>query len=269
MNWMFKIALGIVLFYLIVAAVLFFTQRRMMFGPDRTRVLPSSVNVKNVSEVELITPEGHVLYCWYGTAAANKPTILFFHGNGGNVANREDKYRQLMEQGYGIFMLGYRGFGGSGGSPSEVAFVKDARLAYDHLTKKNGLDASDIVIYGESIGTSVAVQLAATVPSHAVVLEAPMFSVLSIAQGLYPYVPVGSFLRDKFETNLFIGKVTAPLLIVHGDEDRVIPISSGRALYELANEPKRFQVISGGGHNDLYSLPIVAVISEFLGDLKN
>lgn len=268
MAFITKLAVFGLLIYVIGALSLFFLQRRLVFSPDKARVLPVNFELDQVSEIRLLSAAGHSLYCWYGPAAAGKPTLLFFHGNGGNVAYREEKFRQLMAEGYGVFMLGYRGFGGSGGAPSETALVADAGVAYQYLQDRYKLRPDDIVIYGESIGTSVAVQLAAKVPSAALILEAPMFSVLSIAEARYPYVPVRPFLRDKFETNLYIKDVKAPLLVVHGDQDGVIPLSSGRALFELANEPKRFEVIEGAAHNDIYDFPVVPVIAGFLDELN-
>lgn len=236
-----------------------------MFSPDPTRILVSAVDLPGLEEVVLETKNRLKLYCWYLPARDDKPTLLFFHGNGGNVANREDKFRQLSLQGFGVFMLGYRGFGGSEGAPSEGAFVEDALLAYKHVLGL-GVGASDLIIYGESIGTSVAVQLAANVESAAVILEAPMYSALAIAQDRYPYIPVRPFLKDKFETNLFIKKIEAPLLVVHGSDDGVIPVQSGQSLFALANEPKQFHIMPGAMHNDLYEYPIVEVITGFLKD---
>lgn len=262
MGWLIKIGLVTLALYIVGAALLYALQRRMMFSPDPTRVSPLALDLP-AREVELQSQGGHRLYSWHLAAKDRQPTILFFHGNGGNVANREIKFRLLNAAGFGVFMLGYRGFGGSEGQPSEVALVKDARLAYDHLLKQ-GLEPAQIVIYGESIGSSIAVQLAAQVPSAAVILEAPMYSVLSIAEGRYPYVPVRTFLKDKFQTNLYIREINSPLLVIHGTRDEVIPMASGRRLFDLAREPKIFHAIEGGGHNNLYEFPIVDLMVDFL-----
>ena len=264
MSWFWKLSLVVLFLYGAGAIALYMAQRRMMFSPDPLRVLPSAVDLPGLHEVTLKTEEGHALYCWHLPAAPLKPTILFFHGNGGNVANREEKFRQLHEAGYGVFMMGYRGFGGSEGRPSEAALVKDAALGYDYLTSL-GLTSDRIVIYGESIGTSIAVQIAVDHPSAALILEAPMYSVLSIAEARYPYVPVKYFLKDKFETNLYIRQINRPLLVVHGSDDGVIPLASGRRLFEAASEPCHFVVLEGAGHNDLYDYAIVDAIVKFLG----
>ncbi len=263
MQWVWKILLFIGVFYVGLALLLYFLQRKMVFSPDPTYVAPELVDVQGLVEVELRSAKGHKLVNWYVPAQPGQPTLLFFHGNGGNVANREDKFRQLTARGLGVFMLGYRGFGGSEGQPSEAAFVEDARVAYDHLIGA-GIGPETIVIYGESIGTSVAVQLAATVKNAGVILEAPMYSVLSIAEDRYPFFFVGMFLRDKFETNKHINNNHSPLLILHGDEDGIIPLASGQRLFAAANEPKRFHVVNGGAHNNLYEFPIVEEIVQFL-----
>lgn len=263
MNWLIKAGLVIGALYIVGALVLYFMQRRVTFSPDPTRVLVSAVAVPGLHEVLLETSDRLKLYCWWVRAKPGKPTLLFFHGNGGNVANREEKFLQLSKAGFGVFMLGYRGFGGSEGHPSEAAFVGDAQLAYSYLIEQ-GLSANDVVIYGESIGTSVAVQLATKVKTAALILEAPMYSVLSIAQDRYPYLPVRPFLRDKFETNMFIEKVSVPLLIVHGTDDGVINLASGQRLFEAANEPKTFYEVRGAEHNNLYEFPIVDEMVRFL-----
>lgn len=266
--WLWKIVLALFSLYMGVALALYFLQRKLVFSPNPTYVSPDDIELKGIDEVVLKTKkEGFKLFSWYAKAAPNKPTLLFFHGNGGNVANREEKFRQLMAEGYGVFMLGYRGFGGSEGKPSEEAFVKDAFLAYDYLRETIGLNETQIVIYGESIGTSVATQLAARVEAKALVLEAPMSSVTAVAQSRYPYLRVRPFLRDRFESDRHIASISMPLLIVHGKEDQVIPLEFGKALFESAIEPKQMEVIEGAGHNDLYEHPLIEKVVRFLSSL--
>jgi pimeloyl-ACP methyl ester carboxylesterase len=257
-------ALGL---YLVALIALYAFQRNLVFAPATRRVLPSNAGLSDVDEVVLVTVADERLYCWYGKAQAGQPTFLFFHGNGGSVGLRDDKFRQLMAQGYGVFMLGYPGYGGSDGSPSEHAFMDAAELAYDDLSGR-GLGASDIVIYGESIGSAVAVQLAAAWPARALILEAPMASALEIAQTLYPFMPVKLISRDPFLSIDHIADVRMPLLVVHGDEDSIIPIASARRLFEHANEPKTFHTLKGAGHNNLYAFPIVEVVKTFLDRLR-
>lgn len=266
--WLWKIVLALFALYIGIALALYFLQRKLVFSPDPTYVSPDEVELKGIEEIKLRTKDGFDLFCWYAKAQVGQPTLLFFHGNGGNVANREEKFRQLMAKGYGVFMLGYRGFGGSEGKPSEAAFVKDAFLAYDYLRDVAGINETDMVIYGESIGTSVATQLAARVEAQALVLEAPMSSVTAVAQARYPYLRVRPFLRDRFESDRHIDMVKMPLLIIHGRDDGVIPLEFGQALFNAAVEPKKMVVIDGAGHNNLYDFPLVSEMDGFLGELK-
>ncbi|GAA6211386.1 alpha/beta hydrolase [Hyphomicrobiales bacterium 4NK60-0047b] len=265
--WLWKIVLALFSLYMGIALALFFLQRKLVFSPDPTYVSPDDIELKGINEVVLKSKDGLKLYSWYAKAAANKPTFLFFHGNGGNVANREEKFRQLMAQGYGVFMLGYRGFGGSEGKPSEEAFVKDAFVAYDYLRDVAKIDEGQIVIYGESIGSSVATQLAARVEAQALVLEAPMSSVTAVAQARYPYLRVRPFLRDRFESDRHIANIAMPLLVIHGDDDQVIPLEFGKDLFSAAVQPKEMKVIPGAGHNDLYEHPLVEEVVRFLSSL--
>lgn len=254
--------------YLLILASLYVMQRRLMFAANPTRIQLDQADLPGVTEVIMETHQGDKLICWHGLAKPGRPTFAIFHGNGGNIGWRGDIFRELMTKGYGVFMLGYPGYGGSDGSPSETAFMEAADLSYAHL-RQLGIPANDIVIFGESLGTSVATQLAARQESLALVLVAPMESVLHVAQSQYPYIPVKWLLKDPFRTDLHIGKVDEPLLIVHGSNDDVIPIDNSRTLFKLANEPKSLEIIERGGHNDLFDFSIVNVIDRFLNQNAN
>ena len=249
--------------YVLLSAVTYVFQRQLMYFPARNRVLPAETGLLGVEEVTLSTSGGTSFHNWYGKALDGQPTVLFFHGNAGNVSHRDYRFRELMARGWGVFMLGYPGYGGSEGSPSEVAFVDASRVAYQHLVG-SGVAAGDIVLYGESIGSGVAVQLAADVHAMALVLEAPMASAVDVAGRHYAFLPVALLLKDQFMSTEYIGDIDMPLLVMHGERDHIIPIESGRLLFEHANEPKTFVPLAGGGHNDLYRFPTVEIVSEFL-----
>ena len=254
--------LAIVAYGLLVLTV-FVNQRGMMFLPATNRVYPADIGLSGVEEVVLGAARGERLYSWYGEADPGRPTVLFFHGNAGSVSHRRHRFREYAAAGLGLFMLGYPGYGGSEGSPSERAFDEAAQLAYDFL-RADGVAADDIVIYGESIGTGVAVTLAARNPARALVLEAPMSSATDVAAALYPYLPVRLLIRDPFESIERIGHVGMPLLIVHGDKDRIIGIEHGRRLFERASEPKVFYRVSGAGHNNLGDFPVLEEVEKFI-----
>lgn len=263
-----KLFLAAVMIYVASTVAIYALQRQLIFIPSENHVLPEDIGLAEVDEIILFMATNLRLYSWYGHAKDDQPTILFFHGNAGNVSNRADRFRHFMAKGYGVFILGYPGYGGSDGSPSETSFLNASQIAYDYLGKQ-GIGPNDIVIYGESLGTGVAVQLAATVRSRALILEAPMSSVRDIAQSQFPYLPISILLKDQFLSIDYIDQIRMPLLIIHGDSDKIIPISSGRMLFEKAIEPKEFQSIKGAGHNNLDRYVVTEIVQAFLDDVSH
>jgi len=244
-----KLAFVVAALYGIVAVAAFFAQRKLMYFPDRARVPPSSFALGDVSERVIKTPDGETIVAWYGPAAPGRPTLLYFHGNAGNLANRSERVRKYLTRGIGVFIMSYRGYSGSTGHPSERANVADANRAYDALIAE-GVAPDDIIIYGESLGSGVAVQVAAEKPVGGIVLDAPYTSIVDVAAGAYPFFPVRPFLFDRYETLKYLPAVSAPLLVIHGEEDEVIPVAMGRAVYAAANAPKEIATFPGAGHSD-------------------
>ncbi len=245
----FKLVLALASAYAVVAVAAFIAQRKLMYFPDRTRVSPASFALTGVEERLLKTPDGETLVAWYGRATPGRPTLLYFHGNAGNLANRSERVRKYIARGIGVYILSYRGYSGSTGRPSERANVADAKLAYEALIA-DGVAPDDIILYGESLGSGVAVQLAAEKPVGGVILDAPYTSIVDVAADAYPYFPVRPFLFDRYESLRYLPKIEAPLLVIHGEEDEVIPISMGRAVYAAANNPKEIVTFPGAGHSD-------------------
>jgi len=246
---MIKLALIVAAVYALIAVAAFVAQRKLMYFPDAARVSPQSLGLAGVEERVLETPDGARLVAWYAPAAPGRPTILYFHGNAGNLANRSDRIRKYLTRGFGMLMMSYRGYSGSTGSPSERANVADAKLAYEALLAA-GVAPGEIVVYGESLGSGVAVQLAAAKPVAGIVLDAPYTSIVDVAAGAYPYLPVRPFLLDRYETLRHLPAVKAPLLVVHGEDDEVIPVAMGRAVYAAAKGPKEIVTFPGAGHSD-------------------
>jgi uncharacterized protein len=249
--------------YLAVTVSLFVFQRRLIYPTDPTHHTPAEAGLDGVQEVQLTAPDGVRLIAWELKPARGQPTLLYFHGNGGGLFGRADRFRRFAREGLGVFMPAYRGYSGSGGEPSETALIADAQLAYDHLIAK-GADPRRIVAYGESLGTGVAVQLAASRQVAAVVLDAPYTALAEIGQRRYPFIPVRLFLKDTFATTDYITRIRAPLLILHGSEDRTIPVALGRELYEMASEPKELHVLEGAGHSDIYLYGAMSLLRSFL-----
>lgn len=249
--------------YASVCAALFVMQRSMMYVPDRTRVPVPQPAGTSIHELELKTADGERLVAWAVDPQPGKPVILYFHGNGGNFAyGRVEKFRQLTADGAGLLALSYRGYGGSTGSPTEAGLHLDADAAYEAAVARYG--AMRLVGYGESLGTGVMTQLAARRPLKAVVLEAPFLSTVAVAKKLFGWLPVSLLMRDQFRSDLAIANINAPLLVIHGVHDEVIPHEQGKALFELAQEPKQFLSVPGGRHNDLTDFGVLTKARDFL-----
>ena len=262
-----KLAVTLLLIAFVGIHTLFYlSQRQLMYFPSRERAEPREAGLVDVKEVELRDRNGDSLFSWFGRAQAGKPTILFFHGNGGAIVHRAHRFRGFMTDGLGMFMLGYPGYGGSDGRPSEHAFLEAARLAYQYL-RSEGLGPDDIVIYGESIGSGVAVQLAATVDAKGLVLEAPLSSAVDVAREHYPWLMAGLLMKDTYRSVDYIDRIDMPVLVLHGENDRIVPIELGQKLFERASYPKTFVRIPGAGHNDLHLHPTDEIAGDFIGAL--
>ena len=255
-----KIILTLIIAYLLVLIGIYSMQRSLVFAPNSTDFIQKKDGIK---EVILKTEQDRALYNWYAKSADSNIVVLFMHGNAGNISYRISKLERLSALGYDVFLLGYPGYGKSEGSPSEKGLVKAAKRGYEYLIG-SGYSPHKIVLYGESLGTAVAVQLAASVDAKALILEAPMASVLEIASNQYPYLPVKYLLKDSFLSIDYIQLLSAPLLIIHGDQDKSIPIASGKRLYKAARSKKYFHTVIGGGHNNLYDFGIEELIQQFI-----
>jgi fermentation-respiration switch protein FrsA (DUF1100 family) len=237
--------------YLVICAAAYFGNRQYMYFPDPARTAPAEAGLDGVGEIELPAADGTTLIAWYAPAQDGKPTVLYFHGNAANAANRATKIERMLESGIGVFYLNNRGYGGSAGNPTERNNVADAIAAYDQL-RRLGVPASSIVAYGESLGSGQAVRLAAERPVAGVVLEAPLTSTVDVARSIYFWLPLSLLITDQYNVERHIRAVTAPVLILHGEQDEVIPVEMGRRVHRAANEPKRIELFPAGGHNDLF-----------------
>jgi uncharacterized protein len=222
-------------------------QRRLLFFPESQQIAPSAVGLPQARVLNLTTSDGETLIAWYIAPAAGRPLILYFHGNGGGLDLRNIRFQKLTETGNGLLAIEYRGYGASTGAPTERGLHLDGEAAYDEALAL-GVPADRLVVMGESLGTGVAVALAARHDVGALVLDSPYSSVEDVAASLYWMLPVRLLIRDKFHSDEKITAVTAPVLMVHGSNDWVVPIRFGEKLFALANQPKRFIRIEGGAH---------------------
>ena len=249
-----------------VVAVMYLLQRSLLYHPERQRTPPAAAGLFDAQEIVLDTADGEKVIVWYAPPKDGKPLLLYFQGNAGALHYRVDRFRAWIDDGIGLVALSYRGYGGSSGSPSEPGLIADAEAAYAFAAARTPPER--IVLFGESLGGGVAVALAATHRIGGLVLEAPFTSAADVGARAYWYLPVRLLMKDPFHSDARIGKVTAPLLILHGARDGVVPIALGERLFSLANEPKRFVRFAEGMHNDLDRHGALDAVRLFLTQIR-
>jgi fermentation-respiration switch protein FrsA (DUF1100 family) len=253
--------------YLGGLAVLYFKQRAMLFPiPPVGRTAPNVAGFPEAEEHLLTTADGEKVIVWHVPAKPGHSVVLYFHGNGDFLAGLFGRFHDLIADGTGIVALSYRGYAGSSGQPSEQGLLQDAAAAYAFTTARYGVER--IVVWGFSLGTGVAVALAAEHPVAKLILEAPYTSTVELAGSMLRIVPVGLLMLDQFHSDQRIKRVTVPLLFMHGTSDATIPISLGERLFALANEPKRFVRFSGGGHDNLQDFGAIETARGFINAPK-
>jgi fermentation-respiration switch protein FrsA (DUF1100 family) len=237
-----------------------------MYFPDTIHTSPAAAGLPEAQEVALTTADGVPVSVWHVPPQDGKPVIIYFHGNGGALKYRVARFHKLITDGVGLVALEYRGYGGQSGNPTEQGLIADAEAAYAFAAAHYSVQ--QIVLWGESLGTGVAVALAAEKPVGRVILEAPFTSALAVGKMRYWYLPVRLLMKDQFRSDERIGKVTAPLLILHGLHDRTVPYAMGEHLFEIANKPKHIVRFLDGGHEDLDQNGALDAVGRFLaGDL--
>lgn len=246
-----SIGLAIVL-YIVLLTVFFATQRRLLYYPSHFYVPLADAHANRAfQEISVRTQDGIDLKAWYAPSTSKALTIVFFHGNGDRLYTAAQVADPYVAAGYGFLVAEYRGYSGLPGVPTENGLYADGR-AYMHDLIGRGVGANKIVLFGHSLGTGVAVEMAEEFHVAGVMLLAPYLSMPQVAQAHFPIFPAKLLALDRFENARKIGSVHAPILIVNGDADQVIPPAQGRALYSLANEPREFHSFPGRGHNDLF-----------------
>lgn len=272
MKFLFQLLVSIGVVYAALLVLLYFYQPKLVFLPEvagrELIASPAAIGLAH-EEVWLRTSDGVTIHAWYVPGPKNGRTLLFFHGNAGNISHRLDSLEIFNELGLNVLMVEYRGYGQSDGRPSERGTRLDARAAWEYLVAKRGVAAENIVVFGRSLGGAVAAQLVRDRRPAGVVLESSFTSVPDIGTEIYPWLPVRYLSTIRYDSLAFIGEFEFPVLIVHGPKDDIIPFHHGRRLFEAAREPKQFLEIAGG-HNGGYLLDreaYVAGIRRFLDSL--
>ena len=261
--WKFLLTLLLVaaIAYAFLVAFMYFAQRSMLFPGATLGPGPVSDNPPWGERVTIATGDGERLEALHLQAEAGFPTAIFFHGNADTITNYGFLGDALSKRGIGLLALSYRGYGGSTGSPSEIGLIIDGLAAFDWLSARHD---GPIILIGQSLGSAVAVAVAAEREMTGVVLISALDSMLALARRHYPFLPVGPLIRDPFRSDLCIGAVREPKLFLHGARDTIIPLSHGRALFELAPEPKEFRVLEGYGHNDVWTFERAETVADFV-----
>jgi fermentation-respiration switch protein FrsA (DUF1100 family) len=249
--------------YAAVVGGLFFFQRQLLYLPDKNRPELAELAQLGVRELTLTTADRLSLVSWYLPSRPRRPVIVYFHGNGGHIGYRIERLLRFAREGYGVLMLEYRGYGGNPGSPTEAGLYSDGQAALDFL-KHEGIASNRLILYGESLGSGVAVRLATRNEVVELILEAPPTSVAEVAQCHFPYVPASRLVVDRFDSLSRIGEVKAPILVMHGERDRVVPVRYGRALFNAAPEPKEGWFVPEAGHENLASFGGLDVAVAFI-----
>jgi len=270
MNYFTTIILTLVSFYVLLLAIMFFFQRSFLYHPSIDYyVKDQTINEPSEIEKVKITTEDNIdLPAWFYNKNIEKfKTILFFHGNAGFFENRTYKLNHFIDLNVNFLIIAWRGFSGNAGKPSEAGLYRDAAGAIKWL-KSKGITEKNIILYGESLGTGVAVEVAQNKNYAGVILESPYTSMVDMGKKHYPIFPVRFLLKDKFESYKKIKKASIPILIMHGKMDTIVPFAMGQKMYELANEPKFFYFQEYGDHMIEYDEKLLSALKKFILSLN-
>jgi len=248
--------------YLGIGALMYFAQRSLMYFPDRARTAPAAAGLPQAEEVTLDTADGEKIIVWHVPPRGDKPAIIYFHGNGGALNLRAPRFNRISAEGFGLIGVSYRGYGGSTGTPTEAGLINDARAAYDFAAQRY----RRLAVWGESLGTGVAIALAAEKPADRVILESPYTSTVDIGAANYWLLPVRLLMKDQFRSDLRIAQVRAPVLILHGEADGIIPIGYGERLFAMVPGKKQMMRFPRGSHNDLDDFGAMDAALKFLAE---
>ena len=242
-------------------------QKRLSFWPDTQRRPLEGAEGVGFSEVEILTTDGIKLVAWWRAPDSGKATVIYFPGNAGSIADRRFFLEMLAGRGFGVLGVNYRGYGGSGGSPSEKGIYSDGLSAFDFLTGKSSVAARTIVVYGQSIGGTVATKVAVERPVAGMVLESGFTSAQAMARQVIPFLPLWLLMTYHYDNLGRVQRIECPKLFVHGQRDDTVPFAQAKILFDKAKDPKQFYPISGAGHNDVVDVGgngYLDVLQEFI-----
>ena len=270
MNYFTTIILVIVFFYVLLLTLVFFFQRNLLYHPSVDNYLKDQAENEptEIEKVKITTVDNIDLVAWFYNKDIKKfKTILFFHGNAGSLENRTYKLNHFKNLNVNFLIIAWRGYSGNKGKPNELGLYKDAESAIEWLRIKGVIEKS-IILYGESLGTGVAVEVAQNKNYAGIILESPFTSMVNVGQKYYPFFPVRFLLQDKYESYKKINNISAPMLIIHGKLDKIVPYEMGKKMYELSNEPKFFYSQEYGDHMVDYDEKLLSALRKFIQSLN-
>ena len=263
MKYLYLILSSVLVAYLVVIIFIYFYQRNLLYHPLENNYQNDKPQF-NYDEVSIKVDDEITLKSWLVDKDLEKfKTLLIFHGNAGNLSNRIYKLNELDKLDLNILLISWRGFSGNKGSPSEKNLYQDARAAVKWLNEKK-VKNNQIVLYGESLGTGVAVDIAKNSDFNSVILESPFTSIENSAKIYYPYLPVKLLLKDRFDSINKIEMINIPILIMHGEKDDVVPIFMGKELFDKANNPKHSYFTPDDDHMMEFNSELLTEIQKFI-----
>ena len=270
MNFYITSILALVFFYVLLLIIVFFFQGNLLYHPTTDNYLQNQAEREpaEIEKVKITTKDKINLIGWfYNRDLEEFKTILFFHGNAGSLENRTYKLNHFKNLNLNFLIIAWRGFSGNKGKPNEMGLYEDAKSAIKWL-KAKGIKEKNIILYGESLGTGVVVEVAQNKNYAGVILESPFTSMVNMGKKYYPFFPVSLLLKDKFESYKKINNIFVPVLIMHGKVDKIVPYDMGKKMYELANEPKFFYSQEYGDHMIEYDEKLLSALKKFILSLN-
>ena len=266
MKYLYLTVTSITLAYLIINLFIYFYQRNLLYNPSENNYLNDKINF-HYKEIFIETDKNIKLKSWFINKDLKKfKTVVFFHGNAGNLLNRVHKINELNKLDINILLISWRGFSGNKGKPSEKNLYYDAKQTIDWL-KAQGLNNKNIILYGESLGTGVVTELASKNNFGGIILESPFTSMVDTAKIYYPYLPVSLLLKDRYDSKSKIKDIKSPILIMHGKMDNIVPQQMGLELFEKANNPKYSYFPEDDDHMMNYNKQLLNKIKLFINKI--
>ena len=257
----------VVLIYLIISFILYNSQRSLLYHPTENNYSGDMLTV-SIEKIKIKNDDNIELQAWYHEKNIEKyKTVLFLHGNAGSLENRIHKINHFNDMDVNFLIISWRGFSGNKGKPTEQGLYKDAYAAIDWL-KNKGINKNNIIIYGESLGTGIATEVAQGNSFAGVILESPFTSMIDAGASKYPIFPIRLLLKDKYESNKKIKNIKSPILIMHGEADKIVPFWMGKKLYDLANQPKYSYFPKYDDHMMEFNKDLIQSINQFIKSLN-